>query len=180
MADLTYLLDSLFTQKGGIASGILPEAVGGLGDILQRRGATDPRMFQNMLQDQGRQTQNLQRQLQGGLNRQGINASSGLGMALQGAVGQGGATGRQNLLANEASQQEQRFRQDLAMALGLLNPAMAYQNQIEQQGFMNRQLGNQQTGAFLGAAGALGGGMFAGPMGARIGGALASKLGSSA
>lgn len=175
--DIGDQLSSIFTRTGtGITRSLIPTATSQLAQLLMRQGATDPRLMGQQLTDIGRQTQSAQFGLQNRLSQSGINANSGLGMALSAAIGQGGANRRSRLLAQEAQMKEARQRGDLATVLGLLNPAMGYQNQLAQQALMQQQMGNQKTGALLGAAGALGGGMMAGPIGASIGGSLASSL----
>ena len=169
------LKNVMLNQQTGTLSQAAPIASGQLVQNLQSRGATDPSQLNFMLQDIERQTQLGQEQALGGLSRGVGGINSGLSHALGAAIGMGGANRRARTLATEAQMREQRNRGDISTALGLINPGIAFQNNLAQQELLKQQQSQQTKGALIGAAGTVAGGAFGGPLGASIGGALAQK-----
>lgn len=168
-------LKNVMVGQGGTLSSAAPLASSQLTRNLQQGGATDPAQLNFMLSDIDRQTQLGQEQVFGGLSRGLGGRNSGLTHALGAAVGMGGANRRARTLATEAQMREQRNRGDISTALGLINPGIAFQNNLAQQQLLQQQQSQQTKGALIGAAGTIAGGAFGGPLGASIGGALAKK-----
>lgn len=148
-----------------------------LAQILGSQGATDPRLFNMQSAGISRNTQGLQQALQGSLARSGMQGS-GVGLGMQTALGQAGASQQAGLRAQEAQIQEARKRGDLQLLMDMiLGPAQ--QKIAMDRGFSLQQqmMGQQNKGATIGALGALGGGIFGGPIGGALGGQLGKLLG---
>lgn len=106
-------------QGGQLQRALKSYNYGNITDILNRQGATDPRLFNRQLADQDIQNQMLQRQALGGMAAGGMNPFgaqgqlSGSGGSILAALMQGGAQTRANTFAQEAALQEQRKREDI-------------------------------------------------------------------
>lgn len=108
---LEWLLGMQFANQAG---GPMGDVFASLNELIGRKGATDPGLMNQQLGAINRGTQAQQGQIAGQMANRGLSGS-GLGMALQAAVGQGGLDRRAGLMNQEAQQQEQRRRQDLAL-----------------------------------------------------------------
>lgn len=101
------------------AASIPPIGYATLAQILLGQGATDPMLLNRQLADISRTTQGRQDAL-GGQLAAGNLQGSGVGQALQLALGQAGAEQRGQAIAQETATAEARKRQDLDLLLRLI------------------------------------------------------------
>ncbi len=123
-------------QLGGAGLTAIPQGLATLQQILGQQGATDPRLFNQQIANNARQTQDMQTasaaRFAGGPGALGA-AGSGLQAALQAAIGAGGAGRDASIRANEAQMQEARKRGDLQSLLPMiLNPLLGNLGQVQQ------------------------------------------------
>ena len=97
----------------------LPVGFDTLLQILQGQGKTDPALFNKQLAGIAQGTQANQTNQQGNLSRLGLSGS-GVGQALNAAIGQSGVEQASTATAQENALQEQRKRQDLQLLYQLL------------------------------------------------------------
>ena len=100
-----------------------PVGYGNLMEILLSGGKTDPTAFNRQIAANDRGTATSQQNVQGAFAQQGLQ-NSGLGMALQGAIGAGGAQRNADVRGQEAQLAEARKREDLNLFMQMvMNPA---------------------------------------------------------
>ncbi len=150
-------------QIGGAGKTAVPFGLATLTQILGRQGQTDPRLFNQQIASNARQTQDLQTaagaRFAGGPGHLGA-AGSGLNAALQAAIGSGGAGRDAQIRANEAAQAENRSRTDLQLLQDIiLGPQFDALALERGQALGNRQLSNQRTANLLGGIGTFTGGL---------------------
>ena len=155
--NVNFLARSLFKtlgdNVGGFGADAAPLAFGNLIQNLLNQGRTDPAALNRQLGDISRTTQSRQDQQQGSLARSNLQGS-GVGQAINAAIGMGGDQRRADLLAQDARLAEDRKRQDIdQFASTILGPAMG--NFGAERG---ATLANQQrkTDALLAGLGGLG------------------------
>lgn len=108
-------------QAGEMAS---PLAFGNLIQILLRQGKTDPAQMNQQIAGIGRDTSQAQTNLQGDLARMG-QSRSGVGQAINAAVGAQGRQQGAQLRADDAAASQQRLMQALGMYQQLIqNPSL--------------------------------------------------------
>jgi hypothetical protein len=186
--DMNSLLATLFpyaNQQGSQATSIanafatpahaLAQGVGHIGglsnfvgqasllDMLLRQGKSDPGAMNQQLAAIDRSTGAGQQGVRSELAQRGLSGS-GVGQALQAAVGQAGSAQQANLRNEESQQAEQRRRQDLQLLLSLfINPSLDMSSMALNQYAQQNARKDARTGAMLGSLGSLGslGAMFA-------------------
>lgn len=134
----------LHTAQAGAAG--LPVGFANLIQILQGQGKTDPMALNQNLADISRTGQGAQQDLRGQLAGQGLGRS-GVGAALQAAIGQGTADRRAGAQAQETQTAEARKRQDIELMINaLVGPALQGYG-IEKGVSIGQQQLNQQKSA---------------------------------
>ncbi len=141
-----------------VASGI-PLALGSLFQIVGQQGRTSPLLLNQELADIASRTQGAQQAFGGQLAGAGLGRS-GVGQAIQAAIGQAGQEQIGRRQAQESALAEERRRADIQNLLNaLLGPALGLQEQQfqrVQQGRSERAaLTGQVVGGLAGGAGAL-------------------------
>lgn len=146
---------------------------------LQRGGATDPAMLNRELADIQAGTQSAQQTLTGNLAQSGL-VGSGLGQAIQAAIGQAGLERRGGRMALESQLADQRQLENLKFIEDLLGRRSGRRLQKEQLELMRRQMENESKFGWedaLGIAATGAGAYFGGPAGASV---AANLFGSKA
>lgn len=114
---------------------------------LQNQGQADPRILNNLLGQIGQQTQGQQQQLAGGLAARGLQ-NSGVGMALQQAVGNAGAQQATNARVADMQGAQQRNLQLMQLFNQLVQqPGTDYMALASQQYNQNANRQQQQQAA---------------------------------
>ena len=156
----TQLTDAISSGPG---AGSLNTGLSNLLGILQSQGQVDPRSRNRALVNVGRGTEAQQTAQSQSSAQRGLQ-NSGVGQAINAAIGASGADRAAAVDADFVAQGEQRKRQDLLLLLQLLiNPS------LQQQGLTNNALlgkasiDQQNRGATIGALSSLGGGIFSNP-----------------
>lgn len=88
-------------------------------DIIRSQGRTDPRLFNEQLMSIRRGTEASQGQAAESMAASGMD-QSGVGQAIQAAIGQGGENRVASATANEQALSEDRKRKDLMLLLHLI------------------------------------------------------------
>lgn len=135
-----------------------PVGYGNLMEILLSGGKTDPTAFNRQIAANDRGTATSQQNVQGAFAQQGLQ-NSGLGMALQGAIGAGGAQRNADVRGQEAQLAEQRKRDDLNLFMQMvMNPAtdqgalaLNQYNQTANRDMQSKGADYQMYAAFLNA-----------------------------
>lgn len=135
-------LNRAFRRFGGPVAN---QGYGTLLDILQRQGATDPRLLNQQRAQLDLMNQQQMRATQGNLAGAGLTGT-GAGQALLAAQGQAGVAGQANLTAQEAALQEQRKREDLQLMQLLFGPKFARRGLRNQLDIAKMQAGANQPG----------------------------------
>ena len=135
-----------------------PVGYGNLMEILLGQGKTDPTAFNRQIAANDRGTATSQQNVQGAFAQQGLQ-NSGLGMALQGAIGAGGAQRNADVRGQEAQLAEARKREDLNLFMQMvMNPAtdqgalaLNQYNQTANRDMQSKGADYQMYAALLGA-----------------------------
>lgn len=128
-----------------------------LAGIIGGQGASDPRLLNRMMTNIDRGTEGQQQALGARLAQGGLQGS-GIGAALQAAIGQGGQNRRVAAQEREIMTQESRKRNDLGLILQqLINPQMQGIGQQIGMDQFNSNLAQQNKAASMALVGDLAG-----------------------